>query len=109
MQQPDAHSQRVGPFDEELPLLGEEQAEAREVHLLCVDFGLGEVGIDRQVGGQCRRGLPLQIVDAHLGDATRVRRRRHRVQRLGTGQQVRPDTQAFGLPDIAEAGQLSGL
>ena len=41
-----------GPLvlEEELPLLGEEQAEASEVDLLLIGFDLREVGIDREVG-----------------------------------------------------------
>ncbi len=44
----------AAPLEEEVALLGEEQAEAREVHLLLVDLHLREVGVDGEVGGQVR-------------------------------------------------------
>ena len=43
------------PFEEEVTLLGEKEAEAREVDLLLVDLHLREVGVDREVGRQVRR------------------------------------------------------
>ena len=63
----------AAPFEEEIALLREEQAEARQVHLLLVDFDLREVGVDREVGGEVR------------GDAVlRVDRRRRRARSLLT-------------------------
>ena len=47
---PNANSALV--LEEELTLLGEEQAEAREVDLLLVGFDLREVGVVGEVGGQ---------------------------------------------------------
>jgi len=82
VQQAHAHAQRVGVLDEELPLLREEQAEAREVHLLRVHLGLREVGAHREIGGECRGGLPLEVVDADRGDAARAGGRRDRIDRL---------------------------
>ncbi len=35
------------PFEEELALLGKEQTEARQVHLLLVDLDLREIGVVR--------------------------------------------------------------
>ena len=40
------------PFEEEVALLREEQAEARQVDLLLVLFDLREVGVVGDVGGQ---------------------------------------------------------
>ena len=37
------------PLEEEVALLREEQAEARQVHLLLVDLDLRKVGVHRQV------------------------------------------------------------
>ena len=41
-------------FEEELPLLGKEQAEARQVHLLLVVFDLREVGVVGEIGDEAR-------------------------------------------------------
>ena len=40
--------EEIGIVQEEIALLGEEQAEAREVDLPIVDLGRGEVRVDRQ-------------------------------------------------------------
>src|SRR5690606_12713624 len=42
---------------EELPLLREEQVETREIDLARVDGGAGEIGVERQRGGECGRRL----------------------------------------------------
>ena len=109
VEQAHAHAQRVGAFDEELALLGKEQAEARQVDLLRVHFGLREVGVHREVGGQRRGRLPLQVVDADLGDAPGRPRRRDRIERLGAAEEVRAQAHAFGLLDVGEAAQVTGL
>ena len=51
------------PFEEEVPFLGEEQAEAGEVDLLLVRLHLGEVGLPGQVEGQ-RGGKSVLEVEA---------------------------------------------
>ena len=43
------------PLEEEVALLGEEQAEPRQVDLLLVDLDLREVGVDGEVGGEVLR------------------------------------------------------
>ena len=45
-----AEAERALVLEKELALLGEEQAETREVNLLLVRLDLGEVGIDGDVG-----------------------------------------------------------
>ncbi len=52
-------------LEKEVALLGEEQAESREVDLLLVFLDLREVGVDREVGGQAA-GQPVLHVDADV-------------------------------------------
>ena len=61
-----AEPEDIGPLEKELPLLREEEAVGRQVELLLVGLDLGEIGIDRQVGGHVRRQPVLQI-DARIG------------------------------------------
>ncbi len=55
-----AEVEDAGVLEEEVPLLREEEREAREVHLLLVDLDLGEVGVVGEVGGE-------RLRDTHLG------------------------------------------
>ena len=63
-------------LEEEVALLGEEQAEARQVDLLLVGFDLREVGVDREVPRQPGRDAVLHVeagvvvlVERHAGRA----------------------------------------
>ena len=67
-----AEVEDAGVLEEELALLGEEQAELREIDLLLVGFGLREVGIDRRIEGQRRRDAGLEV-DAGGDDRDRNR------------------------------------
>ena len=65
-----ADRERAGVLEEEVALLREEQREAGEVHLLLVDFRLGEVGVDRDVEGEA--GLEAVLhVEPDVADAAR--------------------------------------
>jgi len=62
------------PFQEELPLLGEEDTEACQVDLLLVVLDLGEVGVAGEVRGQALRKADLEIaaeITARLVGAAR--------------------------------------
>ena len=48
-------------FEKELAFLREEQAEPRQVHLLLIDFDLGEVGVVGEVGRQVLRHPVLHV------------------------------------------------
>ena len=76
----------AAPFQEELALLGEEQAEAGQVHLLLVRLDLREVGVPGEVGGEVlgqavldvEADIPIQFgrwvgVDDGRGSADGVR------------------------------------
>ena len=71
------------------PLLGKEEAESCEVHLLFISLDLGEVGVDREVGYEVLRHAVFQIesdvatprvgdlrhrgaVTRHIGDRVRL-------------------------------------
>ena len=56
-----AHREEPGVLEEERALLGKEQVEAIEVHLLVVDLDLGEVGVDGAVDREARRDGVLQV------------------------------------------------
>ncbi len=56
-----AEVEDAAPFEEEVALLGEEEGEAREVHLLLVDLHLREVGVHGEVGGEVRRDRVLHV------------------------------------------------
>ena len=75
-----AELEDVGLAQEEVALLGEEQAEAREIHLPVVDLGGREVRVDRQRGVQLRREL-VDEVERRLGVAARVAGRRRASRR----------------------------
>ncbi len=55
-----------GVLEEERPLLGEEEVEAGEVHLLLVGLDLGEVGVNRHVQREVGPDSPLEVA-ADLG------------------------------------------
>ena len=71
-----AEAEQAGPFQEELALLGEEQAEAGEVDLDVVRLHLREVGIERGVQGEVGRDRVLhveaQVVEGLGGTTGRV-------------------------------------
>ena len=50
--EPAAEVEERRTVEEEVALLREEQGEASEVDLALIDLGLGEVGIDREIGSQ---------------------------------------------------------
>ena len=56
-----ANANVAEPLEEEIALLGKEQVEPREVHLLLVDLDLREVGVDGEVGGQVLRDAVLDV------------------------------------------------
>ena len=56
------------PLQEELALFRKEQREACQVHLLFVDFDLGEIGVVGEISGQVLRQAVLQI-EAGVGVA----------------------------------------
>ena len=68
-------------LEKEVALLGEEQAEAREVDLLLVLLDLREVGVDRQVGGQPAREAVLHIDADVAADVVAERHARRAVGR----------------------------
>ncbi len=57
-----AHAELPGVLEEEVALFWKEQLEPREVHLLLVDFGLREIGVDRQIE---RKPVPETVL--HVG------------------------------------------
>ncbi len=56
-----AELERRRVLEEERPLLGEEQIEARQVDLLLVGLDLREVGVDGDVERQVRPDSPLHV------------------------------------------------
>ena len=69
-----AHGEQVRVLEEEVALLGIEQAEARQVDLLLVDFDLREVGVDRDVeveaGGDAVARVEADVADRVGGRAS---------------------------------------
>ena len=56
---PPPNGEGAGVLQEEIALLGKEDVEARQVHLLLIDFDLREIGAVRGVQGQ--RGAMLYL------------------------------------------------
>ena len=65
----------AGPFEEERPLLGKQQREARQVDLPRVHFGLAEVGVERRRQLQARRDVVEDVEAGFCAEARRPRRR----------------------------------
>ena len=72
--------ERPEVLQEEIPLLGKEQVEARQVHLLLVDLDLREIGVDRDVDGQVLCHAVLEIA---ADPVRRVVREAGRDRRIG--------------------------
>ena len=69
-----AERERALVLQEELALLREEQAEARQVDLLLIGLDLREVGVDREIGGEVLRDAVFHV-DADVGRDVVSRRR----------------------------------
>jgi hypothetical protein len=76
-----ADREEPGIFQEERPLLREEEIEAVQIHLLLVDLDLCEVGVDGRVQGQARRHAVLGV-KADVPEELRVAVRRAALPRL---------------------------
>ena len=63
--EPQAELEDVGALEKERALLREEERKARQVRPSRVDFGLGEIGVDRQRREHVR-AEPLRHVEARL-------------------------------------------
>ena len=73
--------ERAEVLQEEIPLLGKEQVEPREVHLLLVDLDLREVGVGRDVDGQVLCHAVLEIAPDPVRRVVREAGRHRRVGR----------------------------
>src|SRR4029434_1914607 len=92
--------ERVRTFQEERPLLGEEERKPREVCAPCVDFGLREIGIHSRGSDHIRPDL-LRDVEARLRLSVRTRRGRR-------DSTTRRDRRAHAEAEpLAECRQLS--
>ena len=101
---PDASElEDVGILEKEIALLGEEQAEPRQIDLPIVDFGRREIGVERQSRIQRRRDLVEDI------------ERRLRIGVIGArleiaaldGRQRRHDIEAQPLPQVRDPRELA--
>ena len=91
----------------EIPALLKEQREAREVHLPLIDFGLGEVRIDREIGSQQWRRI---VEEVEPRARVEVRGRAASAGRcLGCEEAVRLDVETAALRDVADAGHQAGV
>jgi hypothetical protein len=95
----------VGAFEEEHPLLGEEQREAGEIRLTGIDVSFGKVGIGRERRGDVG-AKPLGDVEARMkvGIGRRSRRRN-----AAAGRNRRPHAQASSQRERRQAGQQPGM
>src|SRR5204862_7085878 len=92
------HVEDTGAFQEERPLLREEQLEAREVDLARIDLRLREVRVDGERCGQAG-GDGLEDVPAELGLASAA---------LFPTRHEGPQVAASALPLAPEPAELSG-
>ncbi len=93
-----------GILEEELALLGEEQAELREVDLLFVGLGLCEVGVGGGIECQRRRQAGL-----HVEPGAAVEREVAAAERPhGAAEQVRLHADVAALGQVGQAGERAG-
>ena len=95
-------------FEEELALLGEEQVEPRQVHLLLVHLDLGEVGVPGQVGGQVAGDAVLDVQPAVAVAVVAARRVRGEVGG-DPGDAVRLDLEVGAAGRHVEPHQQGGV
>ena len=79
-----AERERVAVLEKELALLGEEQAEPRQVDLLLVGLDLREIGVVGEVRGQVLRDAVLHVEPHVAVEVVRDRRRRVRSSSAST-------------------------
>ncbi len=94
--------------EEERASFGQEQREPREVHQPLIDFGLGEVGVDRGHGAQARREV-VGEVDADVSGGVTADRRCAAGRGGGVARGVRPHFEAAAGADVAQAQQQAGI
>ena len=103
-----AELEDAGVLEEEVALLGKEQAEARQVDLLLVGLDLREVGVDREVQRQARRHAVL-----HVEPGVEIAVGRGRADRVGAAERIRLDAQvrarASARAALERAGQRHAL
>ena len=102
---PFAEPEDVGALEKELPLLREEEAVGRQVELLLVGLDLGEIGVDRQVGGHVRRQPVLQI-DARVG---RSPERGRGLLLVAAPDDIGHDLELLPLREAREPGQVAEI
>ena len=110
---PGREAELAGVLDEEVALFGKEQAEARQVHLLLVDFDLREIGVIGRVERQRRREAVLDIHAAVvvLESRERIERRqlgRRRARLVRLPENVRLHLEIAALADVFQTGQGTG-
>ncbi len=99
-----AEVERAGVLQEELALLGEEQAELGQVDLLLVGLGLREVGIDGDVEGQGRAQPGLHVeagaaIERHVGLTSGAH---------GPAEHVGLHPDVAALRQVGQAGERAG-
>ena len=100
-----AEREGAGVLEEEVALLREEQVEARQVHLLLIDFDLGEVGA---VGGVERHRRRQAVLGVEPAVEVHCRAQRPGGARLrAAADHERLDLQVASRPDVLEAAQRS--
>ena len=84
----------AGILQKEIALFGEEEAEAREIHLLLIDFDLREIRVDRKVPRQAARHAVLHVEPGVEVTADACKRRL-----AGAPEDVRLDSQVAAGSD----------
>ena len=104
---PHSELENAGALEEELALLREEQRKAGQVDDGFVDFGLGKVGVGRDLGGETRGQAEPGHLEAGVGN-TGVPAGRGRIA-AAAADAVRLDAELESGVNVLDAHEVAGL
>src|SRR5215470_710094 len=108
----DGEVEDAGIFQKELPLFGKEQFVWGEIKLLRIDIGIGEIGVDSQIGHQIRTQAQFDIDSAGMKGARawgKSGASRARWEMAEAGQPIRFHDEEATAADVRDATQVARL
>ena len=103
-----AHLELAGVLQEEVALLGKEQAEAGQVHLLLVDFDLREVGVVGDVEVHAAGDAVFQVEADVAQERRRLRSRRAGLRIAHAADDVRLQLEIEPVAERLQADEAAG-